>query len=107
MTRELMRKYMNIKLSRNLTDRKIAEMLGISRDKLISLKKTWKLPLKKQKDNMQGLSERDFEIGALHGLSRSIILRRYETEVGQLRKAIREPKDETKIHTEWRTKNDK
>lgn len=102
-----MRKYMNIKMSRNLTDKKIAEMLGISRDKLTSLKKTWKLPLKKQKDNLQGLSERDFEIGALHGLSRSIILRRVRDRGWTVEKAIREPKDETKIHTEWRTKNEK
>jgi hypothetical protein len=105
--RKVKRIYMNLKLSRNLTDRDIAKKLGITRYKLMEMKKTWGLNLRKQKDNVCGLSEEDFKRGNKIGLTRRRILKRVRDLGWTIEMAITEPLDKTKIHVEWRTKNDK
>ena len=96
--KKLMRQYLNLKMTRNLSDRDISKRLGISRDRMIALKKEWGLKFKRQKDNMYGVSEEDFKQGSKIGLHRKLILNRIRDLGWTVEKAISEPKDETKMN---------
>ena len=104
--RKMQRQYMNLKLSRNLTDLECAKKLGISRDKLIAKKKQWGINLRRQKDNMFGVSEPDFEKGRKIGLSRKLILNRVRDHGWTVEKAVNEPKDKTKMNNVRRQENE-
>jgi hypothetical protein len=104
--RNLMRQYMNLKTSRNLTDHQIAKIIGVTKWDLVELKKEWELPLRKGKDNMQGVSEMDFKTGARNGLSRRLILRRVRDYGWEVERAIREPLDESKRNNRRKTENE-
>lgn len=102
----MQRLYLNLKLSRNLTDKECAKRMGISRDELIKRKKQWGMKFRRQKDNIQGVSEYDFNRGSKIGLSRSRILKRVRDLGWDVERAVTEKLDKTKINHRGSNKND-